>query len=196
MANDPQRPSFLSIRFPLNQTGTYQLLMTADDQSWKDATPFPIELVEDAAPSIELIMPGKDSEASVGGSLAIQGKATDDVGVQSVTLRARVIDGAELAAIPFLKNKSLRDKAGLLPRQLEFVEVLDFQKLQTADGKPANLKAGQVVEYWAEVRDAHPDPKHPSAICGFADGSGLARAWCLVEQNCQWCLIWRRLRCV
>ena len=164
MANDPQRPSFLSIRFPLNQTGTYQLLMTADDQSWKDATPFPIELVEDAAPSIELTMPGKDSEASVGGSLAIQGKATDDVGVQSVTLRARVIEGAELAAIPFLKNKSLRDKAGLLPRQLEFVEVLDFQKLQTADGKPANLKSGQVVEYWAEVRDAHPDPKHPSGL--------------------------------
>ena len=63
-----------------------------------------------------------------------------------------------------MKNKSLRDKAGLLPRQLEFVEVLDFQKLQTADGKPANLKAGQVVEYWAEVRDAHPDPKHPSGL--------------------------------
>ena len=164
MANDPQRPTFLSLKFPLEQAGAYQLMLTADDQSWKDATPFPIELVEDAAPQMELTVPGKDTEASLGETLAIKGKASDDVGIQSVILRSRVVDGSDLAPLPFLKGKSLRDKGGSLPRELAYVEVLDFQKLQTVDGKPANLQAGQVIEYWAEARDAHPDPKHPSGL--------------------------------
>ncbi|MCY2938248.1 MAG: hypothetical protein NTV55_07810, partial [Planctomycetota bacterium] len=163
MVADPDKlASGLMLKFTLNMTGSYQLLLTADDQSWKDMATFPIEMVEDAPPAIVLTEPGKDSEASVTGSVSITGKATDDIGVQSVILRSRVIDGSDLMPVPYLKGKVLRDKQGLLPRELPYMEVLDFQSLMTSDGKPAGLKAGQVIEYWAEVRDAHPDPRHPS----------------------------------
>lgn len=154
----PGRPDALRFEFTLADPGAYRLGFTsADGEKAPESPPFVIRVLEDFAPTVEIVEP-KDDEVQIpaNGQLAVDGRAGDDFGVDTVTLRMKLVEPKErpLAPKPYQGGRSFRrEKDGTWPKSLEVKDSVDFTKLADADGRPVELKAGDVIEYWLEAAD-------------------------------------------
>jgi hypothetical protein len=151
-ADDPEA---FEARFILKEAGTYRLRFTPTrGDRYQD--PLGHELIADPDKpphKVELTKPGFDIRLPANGLLKVEGTAEDDVGVKSLTLRMK-IDGRDqqLKAKPYRSDDELRLPGGGYLKTLAYKDAVDLANVRDEKGNP--LKAGDVIEYWLEARDA------------------------------------------
>jgi collagen type III alpha len=157
----PDDPSAFRVKLVLDQDGSYRLGFTSvEGETYLDANAYPIIARPDQPPAVELTQPGKDITLPANGVLQLEGKATDDIGVKSLTLRLQLADGRKLQPKPYRSDREIRLPAGGYPLTLAYKDFVDLAKVQTEDGRPFALEAGMEIEYWLEAADAcdYPQP--------------------------------------
>jgi hypothetical protein len=152
LAGEPQT---FQVVFPLDQSGSYRLRFTSTDgETYTDSLAHPVVAFPDEAPKVELTVPGKDLRLPANGVLQLEGMATDDVGVKSITLRMQVKDGLRLQAKPYRSDDKIRLPAGGYPLKLAYKDFVELPQVKTETGEPFQLKPGMELEYWLEASDA------------------------------------------
>jgi hypothetical protein len=155
LAEDPR--SF-RCRWVLERSGHFRVQFTsAEGETNSDrTTSYIVNVLEDRAPRVVLSKPGEDITLPANGTLELEGKAEDDLGIKTLTLRLQVVQGMAkipLEAKPYLDGKSLRFEDGTYPDVLEYTELVPLDKVRTEKGQPFALTPGMVVEYWLEAVD-------------------------------------------
>ena len=164
------------VRFRIEEKGTYRLRFTSASlgETYMDELSHDIIVDEDRPPhKVELTSPGKEISLPTTGLLKVEGVAEDDVGVKSLTLVMKTIDGKaetwllgktyrsdEELRLPGTEAQVKRGGHGGYLKNLDYKDSVDLKTVQTPDGKPYKLKAGTELEYWLEARDAcdYPGP--------------------------------------
>ena len=154
----PGRPDALKFEFRLTAPGSYRLGFTSDEgERAPDSAPFGIRLIDDFAPTVEIVEPKEDEvPVPANGTLEVDGRVGDDFGIDKVTLRLKVVEPREqeLAPKPYQGGKSYRrERDDTWPQSLAVKDSVDFTKLTDPAGKPVALSAGMVLEYWLEATD-------------------------------------------
>ncbi len=150
-------PLTLAFRIGLEKSGTFRIhFEAADGEKNVDRSPYPIEVLEDGAPFVDLIQPGKDLVAPANGTVLLTGVAMDDFGVTGLSLQLQMKAGAgsrPLAAVPYVPKMKLKFDNGTYPVIVQYSEVLKLDELRTPDSKLVNLKADDEITYWLEATD-------------------------------------------
>jgi hypothetical protein len=154
----------LRFRFVLDRDGHYRVRFTAPDgESYVDVVRYEIHVLLDRPPQVKLTEPGKNVELPANGRLKLKGEASDDHGVEALTLRMQVVGGPKrgqkLRAQPYLSPEKMRLPGGGNPRKVDYQDVVELAELRQIDGQPADLQVGDEVEYWLEARDGCDYPK-------------------------------------
>ena len=145
-------PKALRFRFTLERTGTVAVVFEAPGGERNlDREPYEIRVVDDDAPAVTLVEPGKDISAPANGTLLLVGKAYDDFGVTGLTLKVRVPGKKDPIAQPYRDGKSFKFKDGTYPAAIEYFDTLHLDRLQ--------LASGTELEYWLEATDNCDFPK-------------------------------------
>ncbi len=152
---DPNDPHTLLVRFVLNEDGKYRLHFTStESEAYSDLVSYRVTVIADRPPVVELTKPGKDIRLPADALLTLEGKAEDDIGVKSLTLRLRVVAGDKLRGQPYRSDNQLRLADGGYPRKLEYKDFIELSRVKTEDGQAFPLRAGMELEYWLEASDA------------------------------------------
>lgn len=152
---DTQEPHTLLIRFIINEDGKYRLYFTStDSEVYSDPLAYPVIGIPDQPPTVELTRPGQDLHLPADALVHLEGKASDDIGVQSLVLRMRVIGGDKLRGQPYRSDEQLRLADGGYPRAVEYKDFVDLSRVQNEDGRQVSLRGGMELEYWLEASDA------------------------------------------
>ncbi len=153
-------PDALQFRFVLDKECLYRIRFTASDgESSGDSVAYPVRVIPDLAPQVELTKPGEDVTLPADGTLALEGQATDDFGLTGMTLRLRIKDGAVLQPKVYRGDEKKADKPlfrfddGSYPRKLDYKDFVELAKLKDERGNAVALKPGTVIEYWLEATD-------------------------------------------
>jgi hypothetical protein len=155
--NDPH--TFL-VRLVLDENGSYRLSFTStDNEVFRDATSYPVTAIPDDPPTVELTKPGMDIRLPADALLHLEGKARDDIGVQGLVLRMRVVGGDKLRGQPYRSEEELRLADGGYPRELEYKHFVELSRVKSENGQPYALRAGLELEYWLEASDACDYPR-------------------------------------
>ncbi|MBI1915744.1 MAG: hypothetical protein HYS12_13575 [Planctomycetes bacterium] len=158
----------MRIAFRLEHSGTYSIRFTSAENDrlpeYTDPLSFKVTADEDLPPTVDLFKPGKDESLAADATLALEGRGTDDIGVKELTLRMKLNETA-IESRPYRSDKEIRlpsgdpNVPGGYPHVLDYKASVDLAALKDAKAKPIALKAGQVLEYWLEARDACDFPK-------------------------------------
>ena len=103
---------------------------------------YPIEIVTDEKPSIEIRRPGRDARATSIEEVAVDVQAQDDFRLQQVALRYAV-NGGDWKTMPLASGTSKVDTASLLR----------MEDLGAAQSSQAQLQPGDLVTYYAVAKD-------------------------------------------
>jgi hypothetical protein len=158
VADDPQA---LRFRFVLDEDGKYRIWFTSSDgEQNTNPTAYTIQVLRDYPPQVELKKPGQDVTLPANDLLRLEGFASDDIGVKSLTLRMRVVDGPVLHARPYREGKSFQLEDKGYPKTLEYKDFVELAGVKDEAGKPVALQPKMVLEYWLEAADAcdYPEP--------------------------------------
>ncbi len=165
----PDEPKCLQFVFKLQDSGKYKLTFaTADGERSTDLFQSTITVETDGAPILVITKPeDKDepTEIPANGQLAIDGKVGDDYGIETITLKMRIVGTTErpLPDRPFLNGMSasfLREKDKSWPTDVDYKDSVDFAKLtKDAAGLALDLKPDTIIEYWLEATDNCTEPK-------------------------------------
>jgi hypothetical protein len=148
------------VRFVLDEPGRYRVVFTSQDgETYADPKQYPVVVVTDQPPKVELTKPGQDVRLPANGVLQLEGQATDDLGVKSLTLRAQLAGGPKLKARPYRSDDKLRLSGGGYPQALAYKDFVELGKVQAEDGSALALKPGNELEYWLEAADACDYPR-------------------------------------
>jgi hypothetical protein len=148
-------PNGFRVVLPLEQAGQYRLQFTAaDGEIFTDSLAYPVVVFPDLPPKVELTKPGKDSQLPANGVLQVEGQASDDIGVKSLTLQMRLLAGIRLQPKHYRSDDKLQLPHGGYPLFLAYKDFVELAKLKDADGKPVRLETGDILEYWLEAADA------------------------------------------
>lgn len=154
--------SRFQVRFTMGQGGLYRLgFQTHQDEVYTDAIYYPLVSLADLPPVVEINRPNKDIELPANGILVVEGKASDDYGLKSLTLQFKAQGGPLFQGKEYRADRGgLRLPVGSFPRLVEYREELDFQSpIKTMDGKPYVIQPGMEMEYWLEATDICENPK-------------------------------------
>jgi len=115
-ADDPRT---LFVRFVLNEEGKYRLYFTStESEAYSDPVSYPVTVIPDKPPTVELTKPSQVIRLPADALLHLEGKAGDDIGVKSLTLRMQVVGGDKLQGQPYRSDDKLRLADGGYPREL------------------------------------------------------------------------------
>jgi hypothetical protein len=157
-------PRTLLVRFVLDEDSKYRFhFNSTDGEAYSDLNAYSVTAIPDEKPSVELTKPGQDIRLPVNGLLQLEGKAGDDIGVQSVLLRMRVVGGDRLQDRPYRSGDKLRLADGGYPREVEYKDFVELPRVKGEDDRAFPLRPGMELEYWLEARDAcdYPRPNPP-----------------------------------
>lgn len=153
-------PRAFQVKFELKEDGFYRLhFTTSEGETYADPAFYPVIARPDQAPTVQLTKPGEDTTLAVNGTLQLEGEASDDIGVKSMTLRMKLVDGAEIEPKPYRPEKDFRLEGGGYPRRLEYRDFVALPGVKTRGGTPLMLQPGMEIEYWLEAADACDQPK-------------------------------------
>jgi hypothetical protein len=154
-----EQHSFL-VQFVFDEDGKYRLCFTSTDgEAFGDPASYPVTAIPDQPPTVELTKPGQDIRLPADALLHLEGKAADDVGIQSLILRTRVIGGDRLRGQPYRSDEQLRLADGGFPSELEYKDFVDLSRVKGEDGQDVRLRSGMELEYWLEASDACDYPR-------------------------------------
>src|SRR5215469_2019201 len=140
-------PRTLLVRFVLDEDGKYRFhFNSTDGEAYSDLNAYPVTAIPDEKPSVELTKPGQDIRLPVNGLLQLEGKAGDDIGVQSVLLRMRVVGGDRLQDRPYRSGDKLRLADGGYPREVEYKDFVELPRVKGEDGRAFPLRPGMELE--------------------------------------------------
>jgi hypothetical protein len=153
-------PNAFRVVLPLEQSGQYRLHFTAaDGEVYADPLAYPVVVSPDLPPTVELTKPGKDVQLPANGVLQLEGQASDDIGVKSLTLRMSLLGNVKLQPKDYRSDDKIRLPHGGYPTALAYKDYVDLAKLNDAEGKPVELQKGDTLEYWLEASDACDQPR-------------------------------------
>lgn len=165
----PGKPDSLQFVFKLTESGRYKLTFTAaNGERTLDPFQSSITVDADAAPVVIINKPEDDEiPVPLNGQIAIDGKIGDDFGIDTVTLKMKIVEPAklhrELPAIPYLNGKVPsfhRAKDDTWPTDLDYKGSVDLAKItKDAAGLPLTLTPDMVLEVWLEATDNCTEPK-------------------------------------
>jgi hypothetical protein len=160
----------LRFKFVLDRTGKFRVLFRSTEaETNSNAEFYPIDVMLDKIPVVSLLKPGKDIELPANGNLSVQGVAEDDFGIRELALHMKVVDAKAhtllqpVAARP-PDGKSFKFDNGSYPDKVSYLDVIDLNKLKTADGAAFALKKDMVLEYWLEATDNSDYPEAKGQI--------------------------------
>jgi|HigsolmetaAR201D_1030396.scaffolds.fasta_scaffold00419_28 hypothetical protein len=104
---------------------------------------YPIEIINDEKPSIQIVKPGRDWRATPIEEVPVKVQAQDDFRVQNVELRFAV-NGGKWQSVPLDSGKKSIDVAALLRLEELIAE-------EAKEGRP--LEPGDIVSYYAVAKD-------------------------------------------
>jgi hypothetical protein len=134
----PDAEGALTGRFTVDKDGLYHLEMTAPTGEIVKASPeYTIDVLADAAPTVSIAKPGRDTQASPIEEIFIEARADDDFGVRNLELVYAVNGGAE-------------QRLGLFEGQKRLPEVSAGHTFYLEE---LGLKAGDFVSYYARAND-------------------------------------------
>ena len=150
------------VAFTLEDSGQFRVLFTTNDSEENaDRDLYPIDVRIDETPTVVLTQPGKDITIPANGFVELTGRASDDLGVKSLTLHVRVAKGPDrnvkLEPLPYRAGKSLASEDGSYPEAIEFDELLVLEQLKDERGTLRRFAPGTTLEYWVEAVD-HAEP--------------------------------------
>jgi hypothetical protein len=152
--SDPKDPHALIFNLVLDRAGKYRIRFTStDNEAYLDSNPYEVLVLPDLPPEVRLTEPAKDVTLPANGHLELKGDASDDFGIARLTLHLQIVGGGKLAPKPYMADKLGTPNYGT-PRLLEYRDLLELTSLKDAQGKPAELTPGMVIEYWLEATDA------------------------------------------
>jgi hypothetical protein len=146
----------LRVKFTVGDAGTYRLFFTASTgEANVDAPPYTLNVIKDRAPVVVFDPKQIDGQTlPLNGLLGVDARATDDFGVDTLTLKIKIENGPMLAAKPYLKGASLkRDRDGTWPTAVDYKDSYPLAGAKNETGLLANLQPGMVLEYWVEAAD-------------------------------------------
>jgi hypothetical protein len=150
-ADDPRT---LLVRYVLDEDGRYRLHFTSiDGEAYSDSASYSVQAIPDKPPHVELTKPGQDIRLPADSLLQLEGKAGDDIGVKSLTLRMQV-GGRTLQGQPHRSDDKLRLPDGGYPLDVEYKDFIELSGVKSEDGRAFPLSAGMELEYWLEASDA------------------------------------------
>lgn len=161
-----EKPDSVQFAFVPSASGHYRMTFTSSEgERSPEPPPFKITLDEDLAPRVDVMKPEEpEIVLPANGQLAVDGMATDDWGLEGMTLKLKLAEPAmrELASFKFQDGKSFRrtepDGSVSWPTTLEYKGSVEFAKLTDAGGQPVKLEEGMVLEYWLEATDNRTKP--------------------------------------
>jgi hypothetical protein len=157
---DPDDPTRATLRWTLDESGRYRVRFTSrEGEGYLDANPGEMVAVPDHPPRVSITQPAPEISSPPDSLVEIHGEASDDVGVQGITLHAQVVGGPRVKSQPYRSAEQIRLPHGGYPTHLDYLGFLDLGRLQTEEGQSIELKANDEVEYWLEARDACDQPR-------------------------------------
>jgi hypothetical protein len=155
----PGDANALRFKFVIERSGQYRIGFTStESETNPDQLPYSIEALLDRPPEVALKKPGKDITLPANGLLQLEGSASDDLGVERMTLRMRVADQT-LKPKPYRDGKSFKLADGGYPKMLAYKDAVELDKVKDEEGKPFALKPKMEMEYWLEAADACDYPR-------------------------------------
>ena len=143
---------------PLEQDGNLEVWFYPSTNE-KMASPkfIPIHVRVDHSPEVVITKPTQaEIQLPANGTLEVDGYATDDFGVKSMSLQLEVVSpvGQKLKAKPFRSGKDfMRQSDRSFPTKLEYKDSISLEKLQKDTGEEYPAREGIVIEYWLEATD-------------------------------------------
>ncbi|HEY2784708.1 MAG TPA: hypothetical protein VGJ05_06995, partial [Fimbriiglobus sp.] len=146
-----------ALRFELTlvEDAVYRIYFTATSGEVNpEPYSYPIRVITDGAPAVTITKPAElETSQPANGRLDVDALATDDQGIDTVTLRLQ-LSGKPLAPKPYDGGKSFkRDADGSFPTRVETKDSVSFADLKDAAGHTIVPKEGDVLEYWVEAVD-------------------------------------------
>jgi hypothetical protein len=154
----------LTVRFTPEEGGFYRLrFVSTEDETYADPVPYPLVVLVDQAPVVELTRPAEADVVAADGWLHLEGRAVDDFGVRSLTLKMRIVGGPDLRERPYRPVDGSDDPFALPDgghlRTVEYRDAVDCTQLRDAKGAVFTPAEGMVLECWLEAADACDQPR-------------------------------------
>jgi hypothetical protein len=161
----PDDPHAFACRFMLDHPGQFRIAFrTPDGEDNADRDSYPILVTEDDLPKVVLTQPGADVSLPENGTLTLVGAAVSPIGVKSLTLHLRIIDGPDksiaLLPQPFRQGMSCQFPDGSYPPEIAYQDLVLLDQFKNDKGTIRLLQPGNVIEYWLEATDSadYPNP--------------------------------------
>lgn len=141
----------------LEQSGTFRVMFTSkEDEPNSSAALYTVIVEDDPIPQIVLTEPKDHVKLPANGTLQVEGKASDDLGLRTIELRLKVLEGGskpELKGKLFRGGKDFKFADGAYPTKLDYKDFLPLDQIQMHDGTPFPVHEKMVLEFWLEARD-------------------------------------------
>jgi hypothetical protein len=162
----PEQPDRIRFQFKLTESARYKLTFTATNGE-TIAEPFvsTITVENDQPPQVIITHPADDEIAlPANGQIVVDGKIGDDFGIDTVTLKLKVVGAAErpLLELPYLNGNARsfhRERDDTWPTDLTYKGSIDLAQLKDPAGLDPKLKEGDILEFWLEATDNCTEPK-------------------------------------
>jgi hypothetical protein len=144
---DPADPTRATVLAPVSDKSTGLAIKLVDQAGLtsRDPVVYPLQLVPDQPPTVALTFPEKKDElATAQAKFMIGFHATDDVGVDTITLKYQ-LDGGPVQSIPLKIEQGLQDIKGRY--------IWDLSQLSPTSAHPHLLDTD--IRYWVEAADAN-----------------------------------------
>lgn len=156
----PDQPLWVRFTLPkLDKDHEAKITFTPNtDEPAMSPRSFPIRTLVDQAPTVQLTTP-KEDEITLpsNGTLDVAGFATDDHGVDKLTLRFRVVgSGADVDLLPkaYRQGMSFRRKEDQSwPTRVDYKDFVKLQDLRKDKEPTWRVYQGLTIEYWLEAAD-------------------------------------------
>lgn len=152
----------LTVSFKLENNGSYRLFFTAtNDETNIDSPPYLLRVMTDALPYVSFKpIQAEENKLPINGLLTVDGEATDDFGIDNMTLKMKVQNGPMLKAKPYRAGKSFRRESdNTWPLTLDYKDSIRVSDIKLETGGESKLKEGDIIEYWLEAADNCTEPK-------------------------------------
>jgi collagen type III alpha len=155
---------------PMMQDGSYRLSFTPKTaESAAEPESFSIRVITDQAPKVTITKPQQPViEVPANGYLAVEGIATDDIGLAKINLRMQVVSPKpqQLAPRPYRPGVSFRRESdGTYPTEIAYKDFVELAKIKPEGAGAAGfqLQPGMEFEYWLEAIDTCDVPPGPNS---------------------------------